>query len=87
METRPVNMSPFYWNKEVWERSRLCQHLAICDQVGKTTWTFLNHFDHGNLDQTRGNKGQNLKEMGLVVLISCSTLIDGDNNNAKYPAL
>ena len=31
METWPVNMSPVHWNKEVWERSCLCQYLAICD--------------------------------------------------------
>ena len=26
----------------------LCQDLAMRDQVGKTSWTFLNHFSHDN---------------------------------------
>ena len=59
----------------------------ICDQVGKTSWTFLNHFDHRNLDQTWGNEGQNLEETGyqLGVLISCNRLIF--IKNAKCTAL
>ena len=50
IETRPVNIPPFDWNKEDRQSScsvsSLCQYLAMRDQVRKTSWTFLNHFDH-----------------------------------------
>ena len=72
IETRPVNMSLFHWNKEDWESSCLWQYLAICDQVGENLLNIPEPFYPGNLDQARGKK---------LAPIWCSDLLeynDGD---------